>query len=531
VDRPGLFPLAAAAVVGFAAVMMVFTNGGSSQPPETAVAPPPTTSLPTTIGDTITATTGTSVSPTTMPAPATNVAVLDGWETLAPPFGQRWHAGLAWSGSELLVWGGASRPPSDSGVAVDAATATGYRYHPATSSWAEMATSELCEMARVGSAWTDGAFTKPELIVWSAGAADRVDDCELYGAYDPDTDTWRYLNDDLSRRFFNRLGSGTSVVWTGELLVAPSVGLALDPVDGPLLDIPDVPRNADDGVFSPRVAHWTGEELLVLGSDELYRLQGDDWVELPGPPIMDRARTSAFSGGELLAVNYEMETARWDGQAWQATDPLPLRFYECTPLGLSSGVILAVEHCGPFAVWDDARELFVPIPAPVDWSTEWRGGQPFVGGDSLYVIGDGAFRYQLEVDGGGSLDLPATMPIGVHFLDIPGDLDLTMAVGPVQEVVDDQFITETMTFEFETTGAACSIVTTYLGTAEPPGVPGFAAVVFAHTGEVVFGTEYDDGGSLTIRLPSRNGSDVVDVSCGDPEATRLLAAQLWEPEY
>jgi len=48
---------------------------------------------------------------------------------------------------------------------------------------------------------------------------------------------------------------------------------------------------------------------------------------------------------------------------------------------------------------------------------------------------------------------------------------------------------------------------------------------------VVGATEYDDDGTFTVRLPSRNGSDAVDVSCGERDTTRQLAQQLWEPQY
>jgi hypothetical protein len=516
VNRSGLFPLAAlVGVAGFVAGMLLLTDGDS---PEAAVSMTTTTRQP------VTADPVTSLAPppataplsTIAPPPATAVEPLGGWEDLNAPFGRRRGLAVVWTGTELLIWdgdqgSGGSDPP----------TGLGYAFDPALGNWRRLARSELCPMGDARGVWT-GA----EMVVWPGVAAPAADECVTAAGYDPATDSWRSL-DALNSDFFRLVGKGTSVVWTGELLVAPSLDIALDPIDGPTLALPPLPRNADDAVFSPRLAHWTGEEILVLGSDELFSwVPGDaQWTELPSPPIADRARTSAWGGAELLAVNYEMEAARWDGTSWTATDPLPLRFYECSPVGLSGDAALAVESCGRLAVWDEARGLFVPVPPPVDLLAhpEWGGGQPFAGGDSIYVIGDGAFRYRLRGDDTGRIELPTAMPIGVHFLDRPGDLELTKAVGPVEDSGSN--------FEFQTLLATCSVISTFLGTEEPAGEAARAFIISSRTGEVVGATEYDDEAVFTVRLPSRNGSDVIDVSCGDRDTTRQLAQQFWEPEY
>ena len=289
------------------------------------------------------------------------------------------------------------------------------------------------------------------------------------------------------------------------------------------------------GSFAVEIGAQSGPiDPLVLGSDELFSWSGDEWIELPSPPITERARGSAWDGDELVAVNYELEAARWDGEEWTRVESIPLRFYECVPRGVSSDDVLALEWCGPFAVWDAGRELFVPVPGPVDWSSgnqAWRGGDPYASAEALYVIGDGVFRYELDRDPEDRLELPASMPIGVHFLDITADLDLSSAAGLVSETVDQQSVAESLSFRFETLLATCFLVSTYLGEDPPPGTSMPAILIASRTGEVVGATEYDNNGSFTIRLPSRNGSDVVDVSCGERDTTRQLAQQLWEPEY
>jgi hypothetical protein len=118
--------------------------------------------------------------------------------------------------------------------------------------------------------------------------------------------------------------------------------------------------------------------------------------------------------------------------------------------------------------------------------------------------------------------LPPTIAVGGHFLDRPGSLELVSAVG-AEPVRGDETLT------FETFGATCSVVSTSMATGEPAGTKQPALVVANRTGEVMRGSEYDADGSLTVRLPSRNGSDVIDVSCGDPATTRVFAELVWEP--
>jgi hypothetical protein len=146
------------------------------------------------------------------------------------------------------------------------------------------------------------------------------------------------------------------------------------------------------------------------------------------------------------------------------------------------------------------------------------------------VIGDGAFRYQLVAGDDGTLELPETMPIGVHFLELPIGVDLTRSIGPHHVGAEGEPYVEEMTFEFTAGERSCSVRSSYLG-AESGLETESVAVVFSRTGEVVLGRQYTDGDEFTIRLPSRNGSDVIDVSCGDRDATRDFAAQFWEPAY
>ena len=109
-------------------------------------------------------------------------------------------------------------------------------------------------------------------------------------------------------------------------------------------------------------------------------------------------------------------------------------------------------------------------------------------------------------------------------------MELTRSVGPLGFEDDGQYF-EVMRFTFETLGATCTAVSTYVGTTEPDGEPRSWFLIALRNGEVVRVTEYRTEDTYTLRWPSRNGSDAIDISCGDEESTRLFAQQFWEPEY
>jgi N-acetylneuraminic acid mutarotase len=218
----------------------------------------------------------------------------DKWRRLsAAPVGPREPAATAWTGSEMLVWGGATG---------DAEAADGAAYAPAGDKWRRLAASPLSARSAAASAWTGR-----ELLVWGGGdAADGA-------AYDPAADRWRPMA-------AGPLGGRSAPVsaWTGrELLVWGGVslrdsreladGAAYDPAADRWRPLAQAPIG---GRYTPASA-WTGRELVVWGGNGEGRFPFDDgaaydpsadrWRPLPDAPVAARTAAGAvWSGREML---------------------------------------------------------------------------------------------------------------------------------------------------------------------------------------------------------------------------------------
>lgn len=138
------------------------------------------------------------------------------WAMTAPaPIEPRVAFASAWTGEELLVWGGAGRKIHGDGAA----------YNPATDEWRTLPEAPIEARTDPVSAWTGdewwvfGGQTGDE--EYAPGAA----------AYDPAANSWRTL-DQLSESLsmWGATGSATTVIWAdGELVLA-------NLIPGPLTD-------------------------------------------------------------------------------------------------------------------------------------------------------------------------------------------------------------------------------------------------------------------------------------------------------
>jgi hypothetical protein len=138
---------------------------------------------------------------------AATLRAFGSWSALPrAPISPRAGASVVWTGRELLVWGG------DSGLHGEDLHADGAAYDPGTGRWRALPPSPLS--ARVGQA---AAWTGSEMIIW--GGYDRVSAHRFQvissgAAYDPATNTWRRLpRAPLSPR------ARAIAVWTGGTLV------------------------------------------------------------------------------------------------------------------------------------------------------------------------------------------------------------------------------------------------------------------------------------------------------------------------
>jgi len=228
----------------------------------------------------------------------------DRWRELTPfPLAPRREAAAAWTGRELVVWGGVGRE----GVLGDGAA-----YDPAADSWRELAPSPLSPRGGAGAVWT-GA----EVLVLGGGdlAAGLADGA----AYDPAADTWRPVPAaprPLGPPAGPVLGDGSvRLAWTGDRAVAvpPSTPFT-ETAAGPLAFAPAAGAWSELPPFGPVVqvlaVAGTGADLSAVVQD--YRAGGEDgvlrrlapdgatWTGRPDGPPLGRDRPPAVQGGGRL---------------------------------------------------------------------------------------------------------------------------------------------------------------------------------------------------------------------------------------
>lgn len=256
----------------------------------------------------------------------------DGWRRITDaPIPGRAAAATAWTGDELIVVGGWSTGTADAdterpSIAVDDGEFGTTRYHvdgaayePATDSWRTIADFPLDPRRDAASVWTG-----KELLVWG-GYTVNVGPVEFFAdgaAYDPATDSWRVLEDaPLAPR------AGHAAVWTGsELLIyggavdmevnTVSDGAAYDPETDTWRSIADGPSARGNPAMWFNGAGWTGEEMLVWFG------QGEGGRYHPATDTWKPLAAAPFQGSRLVrARNVEWTGTHlltWGG--WTDTD-------------------------------------------------------------------------------------------------------------------------------------------------------------------------------------------------------------------
>ncbi len=280
--------------------------------------------------------------------------------TLLPTAGApspRYLHSAVWTGSEMLVWGGG---------------AGGAAYSPATDAWRPLPTNGA-PSPRYNAAVV---WTGTELLIWGGYGITREANGDLGdgAAYSPATDAWRPLptNGTPSPR------SPKVAVWTGTELVVwgsdrgASDGAAYNPAANAWRPLPTV--GAPPGGY-PASGVWGGTDLLVWvggGVGARYTPATNTWAplataEAPGP----RAGASAVWDGAAMLI--------WGGaRAGAGTSQIPLNTGAAydpatntwSPLPTVGAPSPRYRHT---AVWDGAEMLI------------WGGIGPTTG-----ALGDGA---------------------------------------------------------------------------------------------------------------------------------------------
>jgi hypothetical protein len=295
----------------------------------------------------------------------------EGWSELPAPPEVRSGAATAWTGSELLVWGGyeyvgGNEDPDAGGFAFDAQTRT----------WSQLPASPLEGRSDMAFGWTGR-----ELLIWG-GWDGGFRDPPYFGdgaAFDPVAGTWRMLPTAPigARTAFSVWTGKEMIVWGSRERAARRLdGAAYDPITNAWRPIADGPIDITDGS-----AVWTGDEMIVFGAAldsnnhadtptaiaAAYDPDTDTWREPPASDLSPQAMTAEWLNGELIAWDYDQASAAYDPVAnvWESLPDVPLRFSECRPVTVATSETVFGEFCGGTVVFSPQEGAWHREPMPV----------------------------------------------------------------------------------------------------------------------------------------------------------------------
>jgi len=252
------------------------------------------------------------------------------------PLSPRVNAVSAWSGEELLVWGGEGyttdtcRPTStDNLLCGEPARYGGAAYDPSTDTWRTLAESPLT--TEEGSRFHyEGVWTGSELVIWGGPEGQGA-------AYDPAADSWRAIAD---AGWGGRMGF--SIGWTGEEVIVAGGSERRDP------SARGLPRGQPTLAYDPELDRWrelpplkvTSNWMVMVVSDRVVVAQGDDtsselavelfydsesasWMPAGGPPLSTVRAGVGLGPEKILIAGSELRTDPETGEVdWPAVGRL-----------------------------------------------------------------------------------------------------------------------------------------------------------------------------------------------------------------
>ncbi len=235
------------------------------------------------------------------------------WRDLPPsPLAARSWPGAVWTGSEVLIWGGAMGfDPGDQPVASGAA------YDPATATWRTLPEAPVEPNRLVGVTWT-GA----EMVVVGERAS---------AIYAPATDSWRPVTQPPMS--FDT----ADVIWTGKEVVVYG-----EPVGEAGRQLPGV---ADGVILDPITGDWHGLPPVELPA----------WRGFLGSLGIDaNSRTMIWNGSRLIVMDYGLRVAAFDpvSRTWTSLPPLPFNSCEGYVAAAAANGSTFVQFCGELAILD-----------------------------------------------------------------------------------------------------------------------------------------------------------------------------------
>jgi hypothetical protein len=309
-------------------------------------------------------------------------ALPQGWSKLAPPPVATARAASAWTGNELVYWGGDSNFGGTS-------HAEGAAFDPLSNEWRKLPPAPISARTSPGAVWTG-----TEMLVWGGSGGALLADG---AAYSPAHHSWRKLaRAPLDPR------DPVAAVWNGsEMIVWGSTsrprgsteGAAYDPAVDRWREIAKAPLS-----LNLASAVWTGSEMIVYGAlldnnnashtDQAqgiaYHPATDSWRVLPAYLLSPQASSAVWTGEEMIVWDYGLSAGAYDPalDRWRALPDVPLDDSECYPNSAFSEYLVIGQFCFEngvrFDVELDQWERF-------DWADGIVAGRP--------VAADGVFLF------------------------------------------------------------------------------------------------------------------------------------------
>jgi Kelch motif len=325
--------------------------------------------------------------------PSSSPTFEPGWTQLPAPPEIRSGAASAWTGSQLLVWGGYV----DHGTGATDPNNDGFAFDPVTETWSDVPSAPIEARSFPAAAWTGN-----ELVIWGGarsteyGAASALDDG---AAYDPATGSWRLLPP-------APIGARAPLdVWTGRELIVwgtsvrslgrPIDGAAYDPTTNAWRRIADAPIELTDAS-----AVWTGKEMVVFGAalhggnvpetpvaiGAAYDPVTDSWRRIADSDLSPQASAAAWDGHEIVAWDYLNHSAAYSPTTdqWRRLPNVDIWTGECAPRSVGMRGFVYGDYCGIEVVWDAGSGVWTDV-------SRMKAGPstrvvPVAAGDGVFVM-------------------------------------------------------------------------------------------------------------------------------------------------
>jgi hypothetical protein len=285
------------------------------------------------------------------------------WRQLDPgPVRDREGHSVTWTGDELIVFGGVGEPRVAGEQPVGAA------YRPSTGAWRALAEPPLTPRADHVAAWTG-----EELLVWGGHDGSFTYAPDDGAAYDPTTDTWRAIAPaPLPADAYEAVWTGDELVVLGGGEAAVH-GAAYVPATDTwrAITVPPValvhPRLVWTGdevvaVGGTRTTSSAVEQFTAWA----WHPTTDAWHRLGGARVPSQAVEATWTGGSLVVWGHSpSQEGTWvfDGAAWRQADGFPI---ECedriVSIAQAGGVVGA--FCGRLASFAPSTGVWSEMTLP-----------------------------------------------------------------------------------------------------------------------------------------------------------------------